>query len=252
MRAIRPGALAPLISIRWTWTVPRWLGSTCGAIRHIARIGLRPGAAVSRRFAGGCDVAEDPTLDARDVHPLWVSGTEDLVHVRPTGAHSATANHAFHLWRIPGRKRLVHTAVELILTAENAPHRLRASLSIEQRHGAPYGVNAHPRMPTLEYKVQASMIHGEAPPPAFRAPTRAGLLHLHALQALDAAQAGARHRDIAEALFGAETVKRRWSADSELRMKIRHLLSRAEGLMRGGYLALAGVRHWRAPSDGDE
>jgi hypothetical protein len=75
---------------------------------------------------------------------------------------------------------------------------------------------------------------------------------LHALQALDASQAGARHRDIAGALFGVDAVRTRWTPDGELRAQVRHLLRRAEGLMRGGYLALAGVRRQHTGAPGDE
>lgn len=82
--------------------------------------------------------------------------------------------------------------------------------------------------------------------------TRAALLHLRALQALDAAQAGASHRDIAQALFGLEAAVRRWNEDGELRAQVRHLLRRAEAYMGGGYLALAGVRHGAAKPPGDE
>ena len=78
------------------------------------------------------------------------------------------------------------------------------------------------------------------------------LLHLRALQALDATQAGAHHRDIAGALFGADAVQSRWSADSELRAQVRHVLTRAEEFMRGGYLALAGVRQQPIHDPGDE
>ena len=78
------------------------------------------------------------------------------------------------------------------------------------------------------------------------------MLHLRALQALDASQAGARHRDIAGAVFGADAVRTRWTADSELRAQVRHLLSRAKGLKRGGYLSLAGVRQQHTSVPGDE
>ena len=40
--------------------------------------------------------------------------------------------------------------------------------------------------------------------------------------------------------------------DGELRAQVRHLLRRAEALMNGGYLALAGVSHAAATHPGDE
>lgn len=144
--------------------------------------------------------------------------------------------------------------------AEHGPHRLRASLSTELEDGSPYGLtvplDTHLRTRLSGYQVQANAIQGQWPSVVAKKVTRASLLHLHALQALDAWQAGASHRDIAGALFGADVVRARWTADGELRAQVRHLLTRAEVFMRGGYLALASVRqqHVGAPSStpGDE
>lgn len=163
---------------------------------------------------------------------------------------------AFDFWRIPGRKSLSHAGLQLNLTAEHGANRLRASLSTELEDGAAYGLtvplDAHLRTRLTGYQVQANAIQGQWPPVAAKKITRSALLHLHALQALDASQDGAHHRDIAGALFGADAVRKRWTADSELRAQVRHLLTRAEGLMRGGYLALAGVRQPHTSAPGDE
>ena len=137
---------------------------------------------------------------------------------------------------------------------------MRASLATDLDDGSPYGLtvplDVHLRTRLSGYQVQAYAIQGKWPSVDARRITRASLLHLHALQALDAWQAGAHHRDIAGALFGADAVRKRWTADSELRAQVRHVLTRAEGLMRGGYLALAGValQHVSAPrsAPGDE
>ncbi|HPW27814.1 MAG TPA: DUF2285 domain-containing protein [Rhodoferax sp.] len=166
----------------------------------------------------------------------------------------------FSLWRIPGRKRVAHAGSQLNLTAEQGPHRLRASLCTALEDGSPYGLtvpfDTHLRARLSGYQLQANAIQGKWPAVDARRITRTSLLHLHALQALDGSQAGAHHRDIAGALFGADAVRNRWTADGELRAQVRHLLTRAEGLMRGGYLALAGVRqqHVSAPrsAPGDE
>lgn len=208
-----------------------------------------------QRAAGGCRVAEDPRLDARQARPLWTAAADALLHVRAAFTHDSTAGLTFDFWKIPGHKRLVHSGAQLNLTAEQGPNHLRASLSTELQHGTSYGLtvplDAHLRTRLTGYQAQAIAIQGQWPPVAAKKVTRASLLHLHALQALDASQAGAHHRDIAGALFGLDAVRKRWTADSELRAQVRHLLTRAEGLMRGGYLALAGVRqtHIRAPGD---
>jgi hypothetical protein len=144
----------------------------------------------------------------------------------------------------------------LVIMATHGAHCLRASLSPELEDGAAcrllVPLDPSPRARLPEYQAQARVFHGEVPHPQPRPAGRAALLHLRALQALDAAQAGACHRDIAEAVFGADAVRTRWTADSELRAQVRHLLSRAKGLKRGGYLSLAGVRQQHTSVPGDE
>lgn len=114
----------------------------------------------------------------------------------------------------------------------------------------PFDASLRSRLP--EHQLQVRVLQGEMPQPSPRPAKRSALLHLRALQALDATQAGACHRDIAGALFGFEAVQSRWNADSELRAQVRHVLTRAEEFMRGGYLALAGVRQQPPQDPGDE
>ena len=59
-------------------------------------------------------------------------------------------------------------------------------------------------------------------------------------------------RDLAVALFGLEAVRAGWHADGVLRAQVRHLVARAEGFMRQGYLCLAGLRQEDAGAHGDE
>lgn len=174
---------------------------------------------------------------------------------------AAHANNAavrrFDLWRIPGRKRLALDGPDLALTADLSAQRMRLSLSGALADGAAYA-SAVPLTPQLRgqlgtFNAQAKALEGHVPRPDPAQPlTRAALLHLRALQALDASQAGASHRDIAQALFGLEAVVLRWHEDGELRAQVRHLLRRAEAFMTGGYLALAGVSHSAAEHPGDE
>jgi hypothetical protein len=234
----------------------RSLGSTCAATQNTEptmqrrRAGDRHGAS-----DGGCDVVENPRLDARETHPDWLSSADELLHVRASRSHGAADR--FDLWGIPGRKRLTIGDAELTLTAELSTLRLRASLAGDLGDGASYAcvvpLTLGLRGQIDAFNVQAQALKGHAPQidPA-RPVTRAALLHLRALQALDASQAGASHRDIAQALFGLEAVVLRWHEDGELRAQVRHLLRRAEALMTGGYLALADVSHLAAKHPGDE
>lgn len=173
------------------------------------------------------------------------------VHVNHAAAHR------FDLWRIPGRKRLALDGPDLALTAELSAQRMRLSLSGALADGSAY-TSTVPLTPQLRGQIetftgQAQMLAGQTPRPEPARPvTRAALLHLRALQALDASQAGASHREIAQVLFGLEAVVLRWHEDGELRAQVRHLLRRAGAFMAGGYLALAGVLPSATEHPGDE
>ncbi len=157
---------------------------------------------------------------------------------------------------MPGRKHLALGDSGLALLIDVSAKRLRMSLADDLSHGAAYACTV-PLGPRLRgqlnaFNAQAQVLQGHAPvQDSTRAVTRAALLHLRALQALDGAQAGASHRDIAQTLFGLEVVVR-WHADGELRAQVRHLLRRAEAYMGGGYLSLAGIRRTAAEPPGDE
>ncbi len=186
---------------------------------------------------------------------------DELLQVRAAHARRlaapSTPSSRFDLWRVPGRKRLAPDDAGLILLAVMPALRLHALLAEGLAHGAAYAC-AVPLSPDLRgrldhFHAQARAL--QARPPAegqARAASRSALVHLRALQALDGAQAGASQRDIAQTLFGAQAVALRWHADGELRAQVRHLLARAAGLMRGGYLALAGIQGVVAAVHGDE
>jgi hypothetical protein len=200
---------------------------------------------------------EDPARDARDARPLWIASPAALLHVRGSTVRSSAASLGFDLWRVPGRKRLVLGDAGLALLAEFSSHRLQISLAGDLGDGDAYAVTV-PLGPSLRgqldaFNAQAMALQGEAPSAIpVRQSSRAALLHLRALQALDGLQAGASHREIAHALLGAETVAQRWQADGELRAQVRHILRRAEAYMQDGYRALAGVERTAAQPPGDE
>jgi hypothetical protein len=178
-----------------------------------------------------------------------------LLQVRP--ARGRLLSSRFDLWRIPGRKRLTLEGTDLLLTVDVGAQRMRVTLAADVRHGASYA-SAVPLTQGLRgeldaFHAQAQTLEGRAPAAnAARPVTRAALLHARALQALDASLAGASHRDIAQVLFGLETVILRWHEDSELRAQVRHLLRRAKHFMNGGYLSLAGVPQVEESEPGDE
>ena len=209
----------------------------------------------------GLRVAEDPSLDAREACPQWQADAEGLLHVRVSQTRGTNqgdaADRRFDLWRVPGRKHLTLGDTDFTLTTELHARRIRVSLDSRLGDGADY-VCAAPLAPNLrgqldDFNAQAKALMGHMPVVvSLRTASRSALLHHRALQALDAAQAGTSHRDIAKALFGLEAATARWHADGELRAQVRHLLRRAEAYMRGEYRTLAGVCRGAAKRHGDE
>ena len=198
------------------------------------------------RSVGGCDSAEDPRLDARDANPLWAIDTDDLLHVRAARRQPQPRDKRFSLWRVIGRKSLSHAGADLRFTMKSGEQRLHVTLDDSIAEGTAFfsTVSLECGLGTrlARFRAEARLLDGATPSPRARATSRAALLHLRALQAIDGGRDGASHRDIAAALFGADNARERWSADSELRAQVRYLVARADGLMRGGYLALAGLR----------
>ena len=195
---------------------------------------------------GACDVTEDPELDGRVAHPVWLSSSDGLLHVRAVHAYGA-ATRRFDLWRIPGRKHLLHDGKRLALTARWPGCCVRLALAPGLADGMAYlyAVRAC-AAPCASYRTITSELDklamGDAAVPAAAArarPAPAALLELHTLQALDAALAGASLRETAEGLFGAEAVAAGWYADGGLRSRVRRLVRRGQSLMRGGYRCLA-------------
>lgn len=206
---------------------------------------------------GACADAVDPARDAREVCPRWLEEAPADWWVRALrGAGTDTALPRFDLWCVPGTKSLSLHRDELILCAQFPPHALRAALAGDVGDGTAcecavrWQAGLRGRLDSAGAQVR--MLAGERPGAApARGATRAGVLHLRALQAHDAASAGASQRDIAQALFGDAATLARWSADGELRAQVRHLLQRARAYVDGGYLALAGVTDGACPTGAD-
>lgn len=198
------------------------------------------------RNVGGCESAENPRLDARHANPLWAIDMDDWLHVRAARRQPQPPDQRFSLWRVIGRKSLTQTGSDLRLTVQYGEHGLHVALDDSIVEGMAF-FSAVPLEDALrnrltQFLAEARLLDGAKPQPRARPTSRAALLHLRALQAIDGVRDGASHRDIAAVLVGVDTARDRWSADSELRAQVRYLVARAEGLMRGGYRALAGLR----------
>jgi hypothetical protein len=193
---------------------------------------------------GGCNFVENPALDSRDVQPQWLPSPSSVVRLIDDDDDHRRLR--FSLWRIPGRKTLVHDGRQLQLTCEVGLSRLRLLLGTSLSDGGSFAfvvpsgadarsvwaASARVRVLFSGRPTQHSRVGGRC------RPTKLGLLHMRALQALDGALTGASQREIAVALFGAEVVSQKWHADGEFRARIRYLIRRASALMNGDYCSL--------------
>ncbi|EIV2911319.1 MULTISPECIES: DUF2285 domain-containing protein [Serratia] len=193
--------------------------------------------------AWGLRFLEDPALDARDAHPTWLPHHDTEVQLHPDTDPPPTAQ-AFAFWGVPGHKQLTHDGKRLVLTSHWPGRRLRLALGpgLEDGMAYFYAIRAlakpYARYRTLIAELEATAM--DVLPAAARSrPTAAALMELHTLQALDATQAGASLREVADGLFGADAVAADWHKDSALRARVRRLVRRGDALMHGGYRRLA-------------
>lgn len=186
--------------------------------------------AVARRW--GLHVLENPTLDARDAHPVWYPEPAGVVQLHPDLVPAADAM-PFDLWRIAGHKHLFHDGHHLALTVR-LPGRCRHfAVASVLEYGMPYVHAMHDGDAELPPVTRDAAWSCSRPRPG-----RAALVEAHTLQMLDATLAGASLRDAAEALVGTTVVIADWHADGALRARVRRLAHRGNGLMRGGYRRL--------------
>jgi len=202
---------------------------------------MSPHRARARRTApaapslGGCDFLEDPALDARAAEPLWLPDPEPLVAVVPADLDEAAA---FSLWSVPGRKSLVHDGRRLLLRTMFGRRVVRLAVSLSLGDGMPFAYAApagRRARRTLEAAAELDAALADAPLKARSPPiTRSDLVHMRALQALDAERDGASEHAIATLVFGAFDEPESWN-DSAIRANVRYLLHHGRRFREGGY-----------------
>jgi hypothetical protein len=198
--------------------------------------------AIAPATSWGLKSWEDPGRDARSAEPIWWPTPVSSVVLTPSSVGDAAPT--FKLWCIPGRKSLMHDGRGLRVTATHPLGVTRAVLDPDLAADRPYGYQMSAGA-SLDVRCRAvkafdasyGSAEGAQSSIRFR-PTRSALIHARILQSLDGADAGASHRDIAEALFGSEAVIADWSPDSEIRAQVRYLLKRGRALAAGGYRSL--------------
>jgi len=191
----------------------------------------RPTSAAALRW--GLLGLENPDLDARDAHPAWCPEPAGVVQFHPDLTPTPGAV-PFDLWRMAGHKHLFHDGQHLALTTWAPGCWWHFALAPTLGHGMPCVHAVHdgdPEPPPVAGDLAAWSCSQARP-------SRAVLLELHTLQALDGTLAGATLREVAEALCGPAAVAADWHADSALRARVRRMAQRGTVLMRGGYRRL--------------
>ena len=165
-----------------------------------------------------------------DAHPDWFPDPSSVVQVYPD-ADPTTDALLFQLWRIPGRK---HQAL--------ADRMLRMAISPALEDGMAYayvvraGCQLRERWRAIEAELAVlDAANARCAAITTNRPSRAAMLHMRTLQALDGTLAGASQRGVAEVLFGISAVAERWYDDGDLRAQVRRLIRRGQTLMGGGY-----------------
>lgn len=185
----------------------------------------------------------DPDLDARSTMLLWTHAVDSTVHIDRAESFLPSSD-LFEPWHLPGRKWLMADAAGLSLTARIGSHTTRWHLGADLKDGDAYAYVLPAGAPLPKHLQQLrrhlAVLGAARSPrrlPSFR-PSRAALVHMRTIQALDGALAGASHREIAVGVFGREHVAGRWHPDSELRAQVRHMVHRGRQLMLGDYRRL--------------
>jgi hypothetical protein len=205
----------------------------------------------------GLRTLEDPGLDAREALPDWLNARACTICVIPDDDPAPEAS-PFELWRLPGRKQLQHDGRGLVLAARWPGCCVRLMLAPELHDGMPHAFAMRAcQEPCVRYRNLANDLDQLAAASLFEPsaatrprPSQSALQAVLTLQALDANQAGASLREIAEGLFGSTGVASDWHADSALRARVRRLVQRGRSLMDGGYRELAGIDPLGSPSRG--
>jgi len=191
---------------------------------------------------GGCNVAQDPSLDARTARPAWIP--QPFTQLKLAADDPLEVSVTFSLWRVPGRKTLLHDGSGMVLTARINGDTLRLTLDAGVEDDRPFAFLLSARADMrASWRTVSALIALFNSTQASRAgakqrPNRQLMLHMRALQALDGEAAGASHREIAEVIFGAQDVFERWATNSELRAQIRYLLRRGHHMVSSGYRQL--------------
>lgn len=214
----------------------------------------------SQRIAARWGLASlaNPRLDAREVSPVWAAGElAPIAIVRDEMLHAQTdldGARRFSLWRLTGRKALLHDGSGLRLVvrlfSQEVQLRLGDRLSAGDRfaYQVPAAGDDRAAWAALNAFRALTPTSGNGSKASRERPDRTDIFHVRALQVLDGLAAGASQRELAVAIFGSDAVARGWQPDGALRAQVRYLIRRARALMVREYRSLIGAGSSASPS----
>lgn len=207
----------------------RWLGAT------------RP-RRKDRTARWGLALLEDPEAPAHEVTIFWQH--DAISGLLRAGARNPPDNHIapYDLWLEPGRKAIAldGDCAQLLIRTARADHRMLFEeqfdiadrIPLELRLDAPDG-DRRQFDAARQFLFERSRERSPPLPIHPRAP-----LMMQMLQTIDGRASGASQREVAQVLFGTDTVAAEWKVSDRLKARVRYLEKRGRFFIEGGYRRL--------------
>ncbi|MEQ8402670.1 MAG: DUF2285 domain-containing protein [Roseitalea porphyridii] len=190
----------------------------------------------------GLIALENPETPAHDAAVFWQQ--DSITSLLRAGARPHPDDHVapYDIWSEPGRKAIAFDGDEaqLLIRTARADHRLLFDepadivdrIPLELRLDAPDG-DRRQFDAARQFLFERSRERSPSLPIHPRAP-----LMMQMLQTVDGRASGASRREVAQVLFGADTVAAEWNVSERLKARVRYLEKRGRFFVEGGYRQL--------------
>ena len=190
----------------------------------------------------GLTLLEDPETPAHTSTVFWQRDT--IAGLLRAGVRPRPDDHVapYNIWSEPGRKAIAIDGdkAQLLTRTARADHRLLFDdaadiadrIPLELRLDAPNGDRRQ-----FDAARQFLFEHSRERSPPLPIHPRAPLM-MQMLQTVDGRASGASQREVAEVIFGRESVEAEWKASDRLKARVRYLEKRGRFFVEGGYRTL--------------
>ncbi|MCR9196996.1 MAG: DUF2285 domain-containing protein, partial [Hyphomonas sp.] len=190
----------------------------------------------------GLIALENPETPAHDATAFW--RRDAISGLLRAGVRQQHNDHVapYDLWSEPGRKVISvgGDEAQLLIRTARADHRMLFEepsditdcIPLELRLDAPNG-DRRQFDAARQFLFERSCERGPSLPIHPRAP-----LMMQMLQTIDGRASGASQREVAEVIFGVETVAAEWTVSDRLKARVRYLEKRGRFFVDGGYRQL--------------